>query len=33
MNPQAQELNEVILAKNPVVYDLLSEKGKKHFLS
>ncbi len=31
MNPQAQELNEVILAKNPVVYDLLSEKGKHIF--
>ncbi len=31
MNPQAQELNEVILAKNPVVYDLLSEKGKNIF--
>ncbi|SMO46539.1 Aspartate/methionine/tyrosine aminotransferase [Saccharicrinis carchari] len=31
MNPQAQELNEVILAKNPVVFDLLSEKGKNIF--
>lgn len=31
MNPQAQELNEVILSQNPVVFDLLSEKGKHIF--
>ncbi len=31
MNPQAQELNEVIISKNPVVFDLLSEKGKNIF--
>ncbi len=31
MNPQAQELNEVILSQNPVVFDLLSEKGKNIF--
>ena len=31
MNPQAQELNEVITSKNPVVFDLLSEKGKNIF--
>jgi len=28
MNPQAEELNKVILEKNPVVFELLSEKGK-----
>ncbi|MCW3807547.1 aminotransferase class I/II-fold pyridoxal phosphate-dependent enzyme [Plebeiibacterium marinum] len=31
MNPQAQELNEVISAKNSVVFDLLSEKGRNIF--
>ncbi|MGQ1784287.1 MULTISPECIES: aminotransferase class I/II-fold pyridoxal phosphate-dependent enzyme [unclassified Saccharicrinis] len=31
MNPQAQELNEVIISKNPVVFELLSEKGKNIF--
>lgn len=28
MNPQAEELNQVIRAKNPAVYELLSSKGK-----
>lgn len=31
MNPQAQELNDVIISKNPVVFDLLSDKGKNIF--
>ncbi len=31
MNPQAQELNEVILAKNPVIFEMLSKKGKNIF--
>ncbi len=31
MNPQAQELNEVLLSENPVVFELLSEKGKNIF--
>ncbi|TLX74032.1 aminotransferase class I/II-fold pyridoxal phosphate-dependent enzyme [Labilibacter sediminis] len=31
MNPQAQELNEVLVSKNQVVFDLLSEKGKNIF--
>ncbi len=31
MNPQAQELNDVIISKNSVVFDLLSEKGKNIF--
>lgn len=31
MNPQAQELNEVILAKKPVIFDMLSERGKNIF--
>lgn len=31
MNPQAEELNKIIQAKNPVIYDLLSEKGKNIF--
>lgn len=31
MNPQAQELNEVLISKNPAVFDLLSEKGKNIF--
>ena len=31
MNPQAEELNQVIKAKNPAVFEMLSEKGKKIF--
>ncbi len=31
MNPQAQELNDVIIQKKPVVFDLLSERGKNIF--
>jgi aspartate/methionine/tyrosine aminotransferase len=31
MNPQAAELNSVIQEKSPVVYDLLSERGKHIF--
>lgn len=31
MNPQAEQLNQVIEAKNPVVFELLSEKGKNIF--
>lgn len=31
MNPQAQALNEIIEKHSPVVYDLLSEKGKNIF--
>jgi len=31
MNPQAQNLNEVIASKNQAVYDLLSERGKNIF--
>ncbi|WP_282036556.1 aminotransferase class I/II-fold pyridoxal phosphate-dependent enzyme [Saccharicrinis aurantiacus] len=31
MNPQAQELNEILLSQNSVVFDLLSEKGKNIF--
>ncbi|MFA9393053.1 MAG: aminotransferase class I/II-fold pyridoxal phosphate-dependent enzyme [Prolixibacteraceae bacterium] len=31
MNPQAEELNKIILAKNPAVYEMLSEKGKNIF--
>lgn len=31
MNPQAEELNRVIQAKNQVVFELLSEKGKNIF--
>ncbi len=31
MNPQAAELNQVIQAKNPVVFELLSERGKAIF--
>lgn len=31
MNPQAQELNDVILAKKPVIFDMLSERGKNIF--
>src|SRR6056297_363556 len=31
MNPQAEELNQIIQGKNQVIYDLLSEKGKNIF--
>ena len=31
MNPQAQELNDVIIAKNPVIFELLSDKGRGIF--
>ena len=31
MNPQAEELNKIIKEKNPVIYDLLSKKGKNIF--
>ncbi|PTN10078.1 aminotransferase class I/II-fold pyridoxal phosphate-dependent enzyme [Mangrovibacterium marinum] len=31
MNPQAEELNIVIREKNPVVYEMLSERGKNIF--
>ncbi|MDD4189950.1 MAG: aminotransferase class I/II-fold pyridoxal phosphate-dependent enzyme [Mangrovibacterium sp.] len=31
MNPQAEELNRIIREKNPVVLDLLSERGKNIF--
>ncbi len=31
MNPQAEELNKLIREKNPAVFDLLSERGKKIF--
>lgn len=31
MNPQAENLNQVIRGKNPVVFDLLSERGKNIF--
>jgi aspartate/methionine/tyrosine aminotransferase len=31
MNPQAEELNKIIQEKNPVVYELLSKKGKAIF--
>jgi aspartate/methionine/tyrosine aminotransferase len=31
MNPQAKELNETIIKSNPVVLDLLSERGKNIF--
>ncbi|MFV0376288.1 MAG: aminotransferase class I/II-fold pyridoxal phosphate-dependent enzyme [Mangrovibacterium sp.] len=31
MNPQAEELNLVIRAKNPAVYEMLSERGKNIF--
>jgi aspartate/methionine/tyrosine aminotransferase len=31
MNPQAQELNDVIIAKNKAVYELLSHRGKNIF--
>lgn len=31
MNPQAEELNKIIREKNPVIFDLLSEKGKNIF--
>ena len=28
MNPQAEELNKIILEKNPAIFELLSERGK-----
>ena len=31
MNPQAEELNKIIQAKNPAVFEMLSEKGKNIF--
>ncbi len=31
MNPQAKELNEIIGKNSPVVFDLLSERGKNIF--
>ncbi len=31
MNPQAEELNKIIQSKNPVVFELLSQKGKNIF--
>ncbi|HBL75512.1 MAG: aspartate aminotransferase [Bacteroidetes bacterium GWF2_42_66] len=31
MNPQAAELNQIIQEKNPVVFELLSERGKNIF--
>ncbi len=31
MNPQAEELNSVIKEKNPVIYDMLSDRGKNIF--
>jgi len=31
MNPQAAELNTIILEKNPVVFEMLSERGKNIF--
>jgi aspartate/methionine/tyrosine aminotransferase len=31
MNPQAEELNQIIRQKSPAVYDMLSEKGKNIF--
>ena len=31
MNPQAKELNDIIVAKSPVVMELLSQKGKNIF--
>ena len=31
MNPQAAELNQIIQGKNPVVFELLSERGKNIF--
>ena len=31
MNPQAEELNRVIQAKNPAVFEMLSDKGKNIF--
>lgn len=31
MNPQAEELNQIIRRKNPAVYEMLSEKGKAIF--
>ena len=31
MNPQAEELNKIIIEKNPTVFELLSERGKNIF--
>jgi aspartate/methionine/tyrosine aminotransferase len=31
MNPQAEELNQIIREKSPAVFEMLSEKGKKIF--
>ncbi|NOY95770.1 MAG: aminotransferase class I/II-fold pyridoxal phosphate-dependent enzyme [Chlorobi bacterium] len=31
MNPQAAELNKIIIEKNPVIFDVLSERGKTIF--
>ncbi|HKJ42033.1 MAG TPA: aminotransferase class I/II-fold pyridoxal phosphate-dependent enzyme [Sunxiuqinia sp.] len=31
MNPQAEELNKIIQEKSPIIYELLSEKGKNIF--
>ena len=31
MNPQAEELNKIIQAKNPAVYEMLSERGRNIF--
>lgn len=31
MNPQAEELNQIIRQKNPAVYEMLSERGKNIF--
>ncbi len=31
MNPQAEELNQIIRQKSPAVYDMLSERGKNIF--
>ncbi|SHF86238.1 Aspartate/methionine/tyrosine aminotransferase [Mariniphaga anaerophila] len=31
MNPQAEELNQIIRKKNPAVYEMLSERGKNIF--
>lgn len=31
MNPQAEELNEIIQNNNPAIFDLLSDKGKRIF--
>lgn len=31
MNPQAEELNQIILQKNPAIYEMLSERGRNIF--